>query len=139
MKFAALLILFGAGAALAACGGGRHTSASGGITMQAVITQLSGGSTVVRTLTQRVSTTRAPAQTRQRSMAMLVESGYRACLSVPKPLVKRARTSIEARRRLAIQVLEMLASIGRRNEQAALLAGCLRALKLPALPTGAST
>jgi hypothetical protein len=32
----------------------------------------------------------------------------------------------------------MLAPLGRRSEQPALLAGCLRALKLPALPDSAN-
>jgi hypothetical protein len=138
MKFAALLILFGAGAALAACGGGGHADSGGGITMQAEITQVSGGSTVVRTLTQHVSTTRTPAETPGRSVAVLVETGYRTCLSVPKSLVRSARTSIEARRRLARRVSQMLAPLGRRSEQLPLLAGCLRALKLPALPDSAN-
>jgi hypothetical protein len=138
MKFVALLILCGAGAALAACGSGGQGASGGGITMQAEITQVSGGSTVVRTLTQRVSTTRTPAEAPGRSMAVLVETGYRTCLSIPKTLVRNARTNLEARRRLAFRVLQMLAPLGRRNEQPPLLAGCLRALKLPALPNSAS-
>jgi hypothetical protein len=135
-KLAALLILLGAGGALAACGGGREAS-GGGVTFEAVITRVSGTRTVVQTVTSRVSTTGTPAPVQpSMTMADVVESGYRACLSVPKSLVRPARYNPEARLRLARKVVAMLASIGPPGEQSGLLVGCLRALKLPSLRPG---
>jgi uncharacterized membrane protein len=132
MKLTVVPMLFVAGIVLASCGG--H-STKRGATLHSVITRVTGTRTVLVTITNHASTDAQPTSTEDhRSLADLIDTGYYACRDIPRSLVRAARHDIAARRRVAEVAMRMLATLGSRREQPALLEGCLRALKLPALP-----
>src|SRR5438093_13732893 len=132
MKFVVVPMLFVAGTACASCGG--HSTRRGAA-FHSVITRVSGTSTVLETVTNHASTDARPTSTEDyRSLADLIDTGYYACRDLPRSLVLAARHDAAARRRLAQMVIRVLATLGPRREQPPLLEGCLRALRLPALP-----
>lgn len=127
-----LLTLMLAGGALAGCGGGDGVGSQGGVTLRSTITRVSGTTTAVQTVTlvglTAVAAPKAPTRSDLR------ESGYLACKMVPESLVLAAEKSEAAALGLARQIATVLASIAPRSERPEMLVGCLRALKLQALP-----
>jgi hypothetical protein len=135
VRLAVLPLMFVLGVAVAACGG-HAVSEQRATTLQSAITRVSGTRTIVQTITSHVPTDARPTPAQDdRTAAQLVRTGYFVCRHVPGALVRSARTDGAARRQLARIVLQQLAAHGSRRERPLLLAGCLRALKLKALPT----